>query len=84
MPRAGIFSCNPLIARQEFPSHYFFVYPPLHSFAFAGWLKVFGISAAAATGYALFNCFLIAAATISHCCAGTKPPSGWNGLSPWA
>ena len=24
--------CNPLLARQEFPSHYFFVYPPLHSF----------------------------------------------------
>ena len=37
---------NPLLIRQGFPSHYFFVYPPLQSYLLAGWLRVFGVSAA--------------------------------------
>jgi len=55
---------NPLIARQEFPSHYFYVYPPLNSFVFAGWLKIFGISAWSVTAYPIINCILICGATI--------------------
>jgi len=59
----GDFS-NPLIVRQEFPSHFFFVYPPLHSFALAGWLKMFGINSAAMTAYAIFSCLVVSIATI--------------------
>ena len=55
---------NPLIARQEFPSRYFFVYPPLHSCALGGWLKIFGISAGSMTAYAIVNCLIITIATI--------------------
>jgi hypothetical protein len=55
---------NPLIARQEFPSHYFFVYPPLHSYALGGWLKFFGISAGSMTAYTIVNCLIITIATI--------------------
>jgi heme/copper-type cytochrome/quinol oxidase subunit 2 len=59
----GDFS-NPLIVRQEFPSHYYFVYPPLHSYVFAGWFKLFGISAASVTAFPILCCFVISAATI--------------------
>jgi hypothetical protein len=50
--------------RQEFPSHFFFVYPPMHSYALAGWLKVLGVSAASMTGFQMAMYFVIAAATI--------------------
>ncbi len=56
---------NPLLARQEFPSHFFFVYPPLHSYAVAGWLKLFGISADSVTAFPLLMQCVIAAATIA-------------------
>lgn len=52
MATGGDFS-NPLIERQENPSHFFFVYPPLHSFTLAGWLKTFGISSRSMTGFQL-------------------------------
>lgn len=64
MAAGGDFS-NPLIARQMFPSHYFFVYPPLHSYVLAGWLKVFGISCASQTGFMIVNSIIICAATLS-------------------
>lgn len=63
MAEGGDFS-NPLIERQEFPSHYFFVYPPLNSYLLAGWLKIFGINAASVTAYAICSCMLICVATI--------------------
>jgi 4-amino-4-deoxy-L-arabinose transferase-like glycosyltransferase len=63
MAQGGDFS-DPFLVRQEFPSHYYFVYPPLHSYLFAGWLKLFGISAVSATAYPMLCCFVIAAATI--------------------
>src|SRR6266478_2655380 len=59
----GDFS-NPLLARQGFPSHYFFVYPPLHSFVLAGWLGVFGISAMSMVGFAVMMLWLTCAATV--------------------
>ncbi|HWF18192.1 MAG TPA: hypothetical protein VG754_02950 [Verrucomicrobiae bacterium] len=63
MAEGGDFS-NPLIERQEFPSHYFFVYPPLNSYLLAGWLKVFGINAASVTAYPICSCMVICVATI--------------------
>src|SRR5581483_10547295 len=59
----GDFS-NPYLAGQEFPSHYFFVYTPLHSYVLAGWLKVFGISTASMTGFQGVMFFVIAASTL--------------------
>jgi hypothetical protein len=56
---------NPLLARQGFPSHYFFLYPPLQSYVTAGWLKIFGISAAAVTALPIFLYFVITAATVA-------------------
>ena len=55
---------NPMLARQEFPSHFFFVYPPVHTYVLAGWLKVFGVSTASMTGFQMLMYFIIAAATI--------------------
>ena len=55
---------NPMIAGQGFHNS-FFVYPPLEFYALAGWLKVFGISAASMTGYAILMYFLIAVVTIA-------------------
>lgn len=55
---------NPLIARQEFPGHFYFIYPPVHSYALAGWLKIFGISAASMTGFQLLLYTVCAATTI--------------------
>lgn len=60
----GDFS-NPLLDRQMFPSHYFYVYPPLHSFVLAQWLKIFGIHAASQTGFFMVNALVICAATLS-------------------
>src|SRR3982751_3830890 len=45
LAQGGDFS-NPLIARQGFPNHFFFLQPPLHSYAVYGWLSLFGISSA--------------------------------------
>src|SRR5271169_406830 len=48
---------NPLLARQEFPGHLFLIYPPVHSYVLAGWLKIFGISAASMTGFQMLVYF---------------------------
>jgi hypothetical protein len=56
---------NPLLARQEFPSHFFFMYPPLQSYLLAGWLKVFGINALAMTAFVSLMYFITAAASIA-------------------
>jgi hypothetical protein len=55
---------NPLLARQEFPGHYFFIYPPVHSYLLSGWLKLFGISAVSMTGFVISLYFICAAAII--------------------
>ena len=59
----GDFS-NPLLDRQHFPGHFFFVYPPLHSYAVYGWLKIFGISAGSLLAFQAAMYFVITAATI--------------------
>jgi hypothetical protein len=56
---------NPLLLRQHFPGHLFLIYPPVHSFVLAGWLKIFGISSASMTGFQLLMYFVTAAATIA-------------------
>jgi hypothetical protein len=56
---------NPLLARQEFPSHYFFVYPPMYSYVLAGWLKIAGTSANSVTGLAILFYFIIASSMIA-------------------
>lgn len=63
LAQGGDFS-NPLLTRQEFPGHFYFIYPPVHSYALAGWLKLFGISAASMTGFQLLLYALCTAATI--------------------
>jgi hypothetical protein len=63
MAGGGDFS-NPLLARQEFPGHFFFVYPPLHSYAIWGWMKLFGISAASLTGFQMTMYLVTALSTI--------------------
>jgi len=45
---------NPLLVRQGFPGHFFYIYPPIHSYALAGWLDIFGISAGAMTAFQIF------------------------------
>jgi hypothetical protein len=64
MAEGGDYS-NPLIARQEFPSHFFFVHPPLHSYVYAVWLRVFGVNSASVTAYPIVNYLIIAVATIA-------------------
>jgi hypothetical protein len=59
MASGGDFS-NPFLARQGFPSHYFFVYPPLHSYAVYGWLSVWGVSAASLLAFQNLMYFIIA------------------------
>lgn len=63
MASGGDFS-NPLLARQDFSSHWFYVYPPLHSYALWGWLRLFGISTWTMTAFQLFNYSIAAIATI--------------------
>lgn len=63
LAEGGDFS-NPLIERQENPSHFFFVYPPLHSKTLATWLKIFGISARSMTGFQILLYFITACSAI--------------------
>src|SRR5882757_2520296 len=63
MAEGGDFS-NPLLARQEFPSHYFFVYLPVHSYALYGWLSIFGISTASLLAFQNLMYFIMAATMI--------------------
>jgi hypothetical protein len=55
---------NPLLARQHFPGHLFLIYPPVHPYALALWLKTFGISAASMIGFQSLMYLIIAVATI--------------------
>lgn len=64
MAGGGDFS-SPLIARQEFPGHFYYVHPPLYSYTLAAWLKILGISAVAATGFQMLMYIIITAATIA-------------------
>jgi hypothetical protein len=64
MAGGGDFS-NPLLARQGFPSHFFFVYPPLHSYTLAGWLKIFGVSSGSMTAFAMIMITATSLATIA-------------------
>jgi hypothetical protein len=64
MAAGGDFS-NPLMTRQGFPSHYFFIQLPTHSYVLTGWLKIFGISTASLTAFQMTMYFLTAAATIA-------------------
>src|ERR1700733_9912956 len=60
----GDFS-NPLLARQNFPNHFFFVYPPVHSYAIAGWMKIFGIGARSLTAFQNLMYLTTALATLA-------------------
>lgn len=63
MAGGGDFS-NPLLARQGFPSHYFFVYFPIHPYAVYVWLSIFGVSTLSLLAFQNLMFFIIAAATI--------------------
>lgn len=54
---------NPLLG--WFPGQPFFIRPPVHSYFLAGWLKVFGVSASALTGFQAAMYFCVAAAVIA-------------------
>ncbi len=56
---------NPFAVRYFPGQHFFFAYPPVHSYALAGWLKIFGISAAAMTGFQIAIYFSITVAIIA-------------------
>jgi hypothetical protein len=64
LAEGGDFS-NPLIVRQEYPSHYFFVYPPFHSYALAAWLKVAGLNTHSMTAFYMLMYFFAAVTTIA-------------------
>lgn len=66
---------NPLLIRQHFPVHLFLIYPPVYSFALAGWLKIIGISATTMTGFQIVMYFIITAATIGYLRLQKAP--GW-------
>jgi hypothetical protein len=55
---------NPLLARQDFPSHFYFIHPPAYSYALAGWLKLFGIHTVSLLGFQLLVYLLLCVATI--------------------
>lgn len=61
---AGEDFSNPFLVRQGFPSHFFFVYPPLHSYAVYGWLILFGISATSLLAFQNLMYFIISACMI--------------------
>jgi len=61
----GDFS-NPLLERAQFPGpHHYFGHPPLYSYAIAGWLKIFGISAWSLTAFQMLMYLLICRATLA-------------------
>lgn len=64
MALGGDFS-NPFLGRVYYPSHYFFAYPPLHSYAIFGWLKCLHLSAASLTGFVAVMYLLAACSTIA-------------------
>ena len=81
MAQGGDFS-NPLLARQGFPSHYFFVYPPIHPHAVYVWLSVFGIGTGSLLAFQNLMFFIISAATILIISRQTNPGIvSW--IVPW-
>ena len=77
---------NPLLARQHFPGHLFLIYPPVHPYAQGWWMKVFGISAAAITGFQGLMYLITAVAAILYLRRQGAPVEGnpalvvgWNG-----
>jgi hypothetical protein len=64
MAGGGDFS-NPFVSRYFPGQHFFFVYPPVYSYLLAGWLKIFGVSAAAATGFQVLMYFITTVAVIA-------------------
>ncbi len=62
MANGGDFS-NSRLSRQ-FAEHFAFYYPPFHEYVLAGWLKVFGISPAALTGFQMVMYLLCAGSAI--------------------
>ena len=55
---------NPLLARQDFPSHFYFIHPPGYAYVLAGWLKLFGIHTVSILGFQLLVYLLICGASI--------------------
>ncbi len=55
---------NPLLERQQFPSHFYFVHPPTYSYALAGWLKLLRVSTGSVLGFQLLMYLAISAATL--------------------
>ena len=81
MAGGGDFS-NPLLARQDFPSHYFFVYPPLHSYAVYGWVSLWGVSAASLLALQNLLYFIIAWMMIILL-RRQEAPELFSWLAPW-
>ena len=66
---------NPLLVRQHFPWHLFLIYPPVHSYVLAGWLRILGVSAATMTGFQILNYCIISTSTIVYLRRQKAP--GW-------
>jgi len=61
----GDFS-NPFLERAAFPGpHHYFDHPPLFSYAVAGWLKLFGISARSLLAFQMLTYLLICRTTLA-------------------
>lgn len=81
LAEGGDFS-NPLLARQGFPSHYFFLYPPLHAYAVYGWVSLWGISAASLLAFQNLMYFIIAWMMIILL-RRQEAPELFSWLAPW-
>lgn len=64
---------NPLLERQNFPSEWYFCQPPGHSYALAGWLKIFGISSGSLIAFQVGAYVLISWSTIGLLRRGKAP-----------
>jgi hypothetical protein len=56
---------NPFIVRYFPGQHWFFAYPPVQSYALAGWFKLFGVNAAAATAFQVTMYFCMTVAIVA-------------------
>ncbi len=56
---------NPLLERQQFPSHFYFVHPPTYSYGLASWLKLLGVSTFSMLGFQLLMYLVICTATVA-------------------
>ncbi|MEI8329806.1 MAG: hypothetical protein WCG14_07415 [Chlamydiia bacterium] len=55
---------NPMLDRQNFPGTLYFVHPPLHSYALASWLKVFGVGTISILAFQIIMYVIICWSTI--------------------